>query len=340
MASASAITGESLRYALVIHDHQDIHLLRDELRDAPADSLSFQQRPLSSNGSFRKVLWAETVPIEAERLVEIRGSLGKETTPQPGQPTPGISIKIERPQDALGAFDVELEILQHWEAYKDRTTRLVARCRTPAQPNAWQEVLSSSGFSVWQYYTPLAGAPNPAPSSADSETLPVYRLDLRFGQLSRESLDKLPTHSAEHRQLIADLDWWREIYTLHVSPDHPFSLTSSRCQKDKLTQSDHEEQCTIRIDGSVEITPSHLGLDIRYRNQAKKKQDRHITPLGVEMLSDQWYFQPFKQPTPVDYPVEGAWCETTWAERSASPCTNIAAYRLTKVWPIPSPAAP
>ena len=234
---------------------------------------------------------------------------------------------------------MNVEILQHWGSYVDRATRYMAKCQTPARPNAWQEVTHTGSFSIWQYYTPSEYSA-PSATETSGKVTPLYRLDIRLGQLSRESLDKLPGYQREHRDIIAEMSWWREIYSIPIAPGVPFSLSKSFCQKDKLSEPDHEPRCTTRVEGSMDLTPSHLLLKLGYQNQAQRKQDRRITPLGDEMVPDTWYFQPFQYPTPVDYPVEGAWCETTWAERTYSPCTNIAAYRLTKISPDPIPSQP
>lgn len=337
--AAATHAEESLRYAVVSHGwFQGIELFRDELRDAPADFLAADKRAFASDGRLRTVLFAETVSLEGKQSVKLRG-LFPNATPQPvpGVEAPGVSISAERAPGDSAAFTVNAEILQYFESYTDKAGRFIARCQTPARPNVWQEVLQAGSLSLWQYYTPSEYAAAP---TTDSGIQPVYRLDIRLGQLSRESLDKLAGYDPEHRRLIAELDWWREIYSIHVSPGVPFHLSSSRCEKSKLSKPDHEPRCTIRIDGSLELTSEYLDLKLGYRNQAQKKEDRLITPLGMEMRRDKWYFQPIENPTPVDYPVEGAWCETTWAEKTYSPCTNVAAYRITKVNPAPAPSEP
>ena len=333
--AASALAEESLRYALVIHGGQDIHLLRDELRDAPADFLVSLKRAPASDGSHRGVAFAETVSLEGKQSVQLRGPLGK-ASPQPGPEVedPRISITAGRRAGTPATFTVDIEILQHSGGSTPGAHRFMTRCQTHARPNAWQEVAHSAGFSLWQYYTPPEYTASSTPAT-DTGTPPVYRLEIRLGQLSRESLDKLPGYDPEHRRLIAELDWWREIYSIHVSPGLPFYLSSSRCEKSKFAQPEHEPRCTIRIDGTLELTPSHVDLKFGYRNQAQKKENRRLTPLGAEMVPGPWYFQPFQDPTPVDYPVEGAWCETTWAGQASFLCTNVTAYRLTRVNPAP-----
>ena len=335
--AAPALAEESLRYAVVSGVHY-LPLIREELREAPADFLVAGRPMKLIDGSERGVMFAETVSLKDKQRVEL------------GKHTPDgkiVTIRVERSaKRSPAAFTVDLEVMQHWAAYTPKASRLTAKSQAPARANAWQEVATSGGISLWQYYTPPDNMPSAETHAAsdpdfttDDELLPIYRREVQLGQLSPEALAKLESHDPEHRRLIAESEWWREKHVTMIRPGVPFYLSRSACELSKLGEKDHEASCTVRLDGSVERSPSHLSLKLRYQNQAQKKNDRRITPLGVEMLTDQWYFEKIKDPPIVDYPVGGSWCETTWAEKVLFPlCTNVAAYRLTRVSPDPDPA--
>ncbi|WP_035611786.1 hypothetical protein [Haloferula sp. BvORR071] len=331
------LAAETLRYAVVSCDN--LALLRDDLSDAPADFFVAGQKPVASDGSPRKVHFVGTVSLEGKPQVELGGRL---FAPDLGvsERAPYVHLTVKKLTGiSPPAFTVNVDLMLMHQRYSSKAgARYTGSSRVPARANAWQEVISwSDGFhSIWQYYTP-AEAQTPTEPNTDDKMVPIYRLDVRLGQLSDEALDKLPRYDPEHRRLIAELGRWRESFSTHVSPDVPFQFANSFFDLKKIASDEgHEMSGLNRITGSIEEDPSHFILKLQYQPPAPRKQDLQVRTLGIEMGTDGWFYQRIENPPRAENFVEGTWCDTTWGEKSLGVhCMNVAAYRLTKVSPAP-----
>lgn len=329
---------ETLRYAVL--SCGNLALLRDDLRTAPADYFTAGQHSIASDGSAREVHFVGTVSLEGKEQAELGGRLSASDLGVSEHP-PQVLFTIKRLSGiAPLAFAVDADLMMTHQRYSSKAgARYTGSSGVPARPNTWQEVMNwSDGFhSLWQYYTPAEAHSAAVPDTAD-KFVPVYRLDVRLGQLSNEALDRLPRYDPEHLRLIAELGRWRESYSTHVSPGVPFRFSSSFFDLKKIaSDANHATSGLNKITGSLVENPSHFLLKLEYQPPAPRKQDTKIIPLGLDMGSDTWHYQRIANPPSAENYVEGTWCDTTWGEKSlGAHRTNVAAYRLTKV----SPAAP